>query len=153
VSATTKPPIGSLVIINPAIDADQRYVGMVFKVIQHLRTNVVVEDVNPASKRKLKAKPEQLQPAPAAGEIPAVATVQEYQPPLPIGTVFTVTGGALDGADETTLLVVIGLNGPAYKAARLGGNSNRYWPKVARAAMRPVDMTTVLPHLKALLAD
>jgi hypothetical protein len=152
VSATPKPPIGSRVIINPAVDADQRYSGVVFTVIEHLRTYVLVQDV-PSAGRKVRVKPAHLLPAPDTGGLPAVAIVEEYQPPLPVGAVFTVTGGALGCLDETALLVVIGVNGLAYKAALLGGNNDRYWPKVARAAMRPVDMAPVLPHLKALLAD
>lgn len=157
--SSTKPAIGSKVIVNPDVDPGRRYTGIVYTVVDHLKVNIVLEPVaetdgstgTPQIRRpRLRINPIDVLPAPKDGTTPAVAA---YQPPLPTGTVFTVSEGALRGVDGGTLLVVIGHNGPAHKAARLGGNDGRYWPKVARSAMRPVDVTSLLPKLTQLLAS
>ncbi len=135
---THKPPRGTKVIVRPEVDAHGKYAGVVFEVVEHKQVNVVIADQHGF---RLRCKPEYLDPAPT-GDQPTAPV--ESLPPLYVGEVFTVTAGTLRGVDETTLLVVIGLNGLAYKAALLGGNKNRYFRNVARASMRPVPLDQIL---------
>jgi hypothetical protein len=149
-TAKNKPPVGAKVTVNPVYDASERFLGVVFEVDSHARTNVILKPLGGADPRKLRAKPEHLLPA---AENATTTDMLPYEPPLPHGTVFTVKEGALPGVDGGQLFVVLGHNGPAYKACELGGTQgDRYWPKVARAAMNPIPAETLVPQLKALLA-
>jgi len=152
---TTKPAIDSKVIIKPEIDADCRFTGLVFKVVSHARVNILVESINhkPGTRpQRVRINPEHTQPAPEGAENTTVDPNSMLIPAmdhLPLGTVFTVVAGALRNVDEGTLLVVIGGGGTAYKATRLGGDGDRYWPKVARAAMRPIPAEQVVAAMKS----
>lgn len=151
---TTKPAVNSTVIIRPELDADMTYAGIPFTVVEHRRTNIVVEAQGPAAnmlppkRRRLLVKPEHVTAAPAdMPEGTATSVMVDYHPPITLGAVFTVPAGVLRGVTPNTLLVVIGTNGEAYKAARLGGDGDRYFPKVARAAMTEVPAAELAARL------
>lgn len=150
------PPIDSMVIIKPEVDATMKYAGVVFKVVGHLRTNIRLEAVGAGAallgrQARLRINPDLVIAAPADADASSTATsvVVPYLPPLVLGTVFTVPAGTLRGVDESTLLVVLGTKGPAYQAARLGGDEDRYFRSVARAAMREVPLAELRKRLSA----
>jgi hypothetical protein len=151
------PAIDSKVIIRPEVDPDMTYAGIVFKVVDHARINITIEAVSDGAaqqlgrRSRLRLNPDMVTAAPEGYDAATTATAAfvPYQPSVPVGAVFTVPAGALRGVDASTLLVVIGTNGAAYKAARLGGDDHRYFPKVARAAMTVVPTAELPTRLTA----
>jgi hypothetical protein len=153
-SATNKPAKNTRVIINPDNDPDHKYTGTVFTVADHAVKNVVIEEILPEGSagkpRRVRLDPRLVLDAPEGA---TSTNFIPYEPPVPVGAVFTVNEGALRGVDAGELLVVIGYNGMAHKACRLGGgDGDRYFPKVARSAMNVIPADKVLPQLKTLLA-
>ncbi len=152
----SKPAIGSRVIIKPECDAELEYTGVVFEVVDHQRVNIDIKALGEGAKRlgrkaKLRLNPDLVTAAPDGYDdhTTATATLVPYYEPIPLGAVFTVKAGALRGVSESTLLVVLDVNRQVYKAARLGGDDNRYFPKVARAAMTVVPFDQIAAHLAA----
>ncbi|MGK5677636.1 hypothetical protein [Actinoplanes sp. URMC 104] len=146
----TKFPVGSRVIIDPEVT--RKYVGIVFKVVpaENLRTNVLIKDERNLDGRGLRINPDYLLPAPAAGE-PTPAPVMQGLPPLPVGKVVTpIRERIIRGAKPGDPLVVLGHSGvDGHRLATLGGDRNRYWPGVSRAAIVEVPLGDALDAVRA----
>lgn len=149
-----KPAIGSKVIIRPENDPEQEFTGIVFEVIDHQRVNISIKALGEGAallgrRARLRLKPDLVQAAPEGYDATTTATAQlvPFYDLIPVGAVFTVSAGALRGVDSSTLLVVLGGNGTSYKAAKLGGDNDRYFPKVARAAMTVVPLDEIAERL------
>jgi hypothetical protein len=153
---STMPALNNKVIIRPEVDADQKYSGIVFTVVEHLRTNIVIEATGPGkellSHDRVRVNPKYVTPAPDGYDQHTTATAQlvPIQSPLSVGEVCTAVPDSLRGVDESTLLVVIGFSGRvAYQVAPLGGDSGRVFKNVARAALNPIPLQEVGERLTA----
>ncbi|GAB1690715.1 hypothetical protein [Krasilnikovia sp. M28-CT-15] len=131
--------VGDRVICNPD-ETPARYHGIVWTVESKARVNVNLRPV--AGGRGLRIHPSALLPAPADGTIPPTATVVAHRPPLTLGAVVTVASPRWKGS--TGLYVVLRDNGDTARLVLLGGDQDRYWPKVPRGWLTEVDRDAVL---------
>jgi hypothetical protein len=135
--------VGDRVIVDPQVSA--KYAGIVWTVEKIMPVNVLLQRVGGG--KGLRIPPAALLPAPAAGSI-TFTPVTAYRPPLPVGAVVTVSSPLWKGGDG--LHVVLADNDDTLRLVLLGGNNNRYWPKVPAAWVTPVDTTALLAAVAGL---
>lgn len=114
--------IGDLVILSE-LYARPKDRGVVYRVQDVLKVNIVVEPVNGG--RKVRGRPELFEAAPSGTEARVVGI--PYVAPLDCGQVVTIAGTTWrQPADQLWVVLNDGANGKV-KVAKLGGDGGRYW--------------------------
>nr|WP_296073288.1 hypothetical protein [uncultured Actinoplanes sp.] len=120
--------------------AQAGHLGVVYRITQLLRVNVVIEPVNGG--RASRINPMYLLPAPeGTAQPPTTTTTNGYHTPLEQGTLVTVTSPKIP-SDQ--LYVVLRDNGDGKASiVRLGGDHGRYWRNVPHRQLTVIDRSRV----------
>jgi hypothetical protein len=164
-AATTKPAVGTPVIIRPECDPDMKYYGIVWKVAEVPARGkfITLEAIGNGAKYLGGARRGRFEPSLVTTEVPdgydkdtteTCVSIPIF-PLYHVGQVFTVPAGVLPGVDEDTLMVITGLAGDwrvqSYSAVKLGGDfddrGDRWFKKVAAAAIRLVPLSDIPSYL------
>lgn len=137
ISQTDRFSVGDLVVLTEAAARGQ-YKGVVFRVTRIMPVNIAVEPVNGG--RGVKGSPALFEPAPA--DAAATAVEAPSYAPLSCGEVVMVSG---PGWKQPAHLLYVVLNQAAdgrCKIALLGGDRDKFWPRIPRAYLTSVRVET-----------
>lgn len=133
-------PVGSSVQLDPAQAG--KWLGVTFEVKQYLRTTVLLK--TPEGSRDLKAPISMLvEPTATASADRITALFGDH---LVVGTVVTIK-------TRPGLWVILAQNSSGkYRAARLGGNDDRYLTNITRNTLTPLSAEAIanIEHLYAI---
>ncbi|WP_033339576.1 hypothetical protein [Catenuloplanes japonicus] len=135
---------GDRVTCNPNY-VDARYHGVVWTIDRLGPVNAFLN--HPAGGVGLKIARTLLTPAQNGDTTTDVALLR----PLDLGAVVTVTSPAWRGSPDPH--VVLKDNGDTVKLVQLGGNGNRYWPKIPRTWITEIDPAKARAAITAIAGE